>query len=69
MIGPGPIVDVEVWDGSGWTIQSLPPTNFLRLLNAVSCTSPSECTAVGEFAMNTKHAGLVGEGPAVARYS
>jgi hypothetical protein len=68
-IGLSPFVDVEVWDGTGWTIQSLPQTNFLTRLNAVSCTAPSECAAVGEFALNLKNQGPVGEGPAVALYS
>jgi hypothetical protein len=45
--GPkGPLA--EVWNGSVWTVRAppAPPTGF-RSLNAVSCTSPSACTAVG----------------------
>jgi hypothetical protein len=40
----------EAWDGSAWTIQSAPaPANSQSsLLAAVSCTSATSCTAVGQ---------------------
>jgi hypothetical protein len=38
----------ESWDGSKWTVQSSPNTSTTaNLLNHVSCTSASACTAVG----------------------
>jgi hypothetical protein len=39
----------EAWNGSKWTIQPTPKVKHATsaLLNAVSCTGPSSCTAVG----------------------
>jgi hypothetical protein len=37
---------VQGWDGSTWTAQPTPPTDFGHLW-AVSCVSPDACTAVG----------------------
>jgi hypothetical protein len=39
----------EYWNGSTWTIQSTPALSaYSSELNAVSCTAPDRCTAVGE---------------------
>ena len=45
----------EHWNGSGWTIQpSLdPPGTYGRALSAVSCSSRSDCTAVGSSSGGT----------------
>lgn len=39
----------EHWDGSRWTIGTVPPARFERdtVLNDVSCTAPGTCVAVG----------------------
>jgi hypothetical protein len=41
----------ERWDGTGWTVQPTPNPGGGResLLKAVSCTSASACTAVGDY--------------------
>ena len=41
----------ERWDGTTWSIQSIPepPGAQSTFLNAVSCSSASSCTAVGNF--------------------
>jgi hypothetical protein len=41
----------ESWNGTSWTIQRVPspPGSNTIVLNGVSCTSPSACTAVGEY--------------------
>jgi hypothetical protein len=42
---------VEVWDGTAWQVQPSPdPRGFAAILSAVSCTSASACTAVGDDA-------------------
>ncbi len=38
----------EGWNGSSWSIQSTPSPNGTTL-SAVSCTSPTACTAVGNY--------------------
>ena len=41
---------VEHWDGSAWTVEPTPanpPGSYVSILEAVSCTSPTNCTAVG----------------------
>jgi hypothetical protein len=40
----------EMWNGSGWSIQSMPaPVGSLTVvLNSLSCSSPSTCVAVGQ---------------------
>jgi hypothetical protein len=45
----------EAWNGSTWTIQSAPDpvTTQSSTLVAVSCTSASSCTAVGQYASPT----------------
>jgi hypothetical protein len=50
----GPIA--ERWNGTGWSIQSTPNPAPGGLLAAVSCTSASACTAVGNL-NGTAHAG------------
>src|SRR5262249_38581003 len=41
----------ERWDGTSWTIQPTPTSASPgAFLNAVSCTSPNACTAVGNTA-------------------
>jgi len=37
----------ERWDGTAWSIQPTPTSGSPGALNAVSCTSPNACTAVG----------------------
>jgi hypothetical protein len=39
---------IEAWDGSNWTIQSIPNAGTTNL-QAVSCTSANACTAVGNI--------------------
>jgi hypothetical protein len=42
----------EYWDGSTWTIQTMPsaePADHFALLNGVSCTAPGKCTAAGWY--------------------
>jgi hypothetical protein len=41
----------ESWDGSAWTIQPTPDPAATQgsQLSAVSCTSPTSCTAVGQY--------------------
>ena len=41
----------EVWNGTAWATQSIPdsPASQGSFLKAVSCTSPSSCTAVGDY--------------------
>jgi len=50
----GPLA--ERWNGTGWSIQSTPNPAPGGLLAAVSCTSASACTAVGNL-NGTAHAG------------
>ena len=38
---------VESWDGTSWTIDTMPPLSGNSSLNGISCTSVSACTAVG----------------------
>jgi hypothetical protein len=42
---------VEAWDGEKWAIETSPNQNRAQVpqLSAVSCTSPSACTAVGTY--------------------
>jgi hypothetical protein len=46
---------VQVWNGSTWTTQSSPtPKNAYRaFLIGVDCTSPSQCTAVGSYSVES----------------
>lgn len=48
----------EEWNGTTWTIETTPnPSNGVNsILNGVSCSSPNECTAVGNY---TSSASLV----------
>jgi hypothetical protein len=40
----------ERWDGTAWTVQTTPnPPDSSPVLSGVSCTSPTACTAVGEY--------------------
>ena len=41
----------EIWNGSSWAIQSTPNPSGAKnpVLNAVSCTSSTACTAVGSY--------------------
>jgi hypothetical protein len=40
----------EVWNGTTWSIEAIPePPNADATLSAVSCSSPSACTAVGNI--------------------
>lgn len=38
----------ELWDGSSWTIESIPTPASGGVLRGVSCTSPTACIAVGQ---------------------
>ena len=40
---------VEVWDGTGWTLQNIPNAADNSELYGVSCTAPEVCTAVGSL--------------------
>jgi hypothetical protein len=46
----------EKWNGTAWTVQEPPfPTGaYNAVLNGVSCTSSTACTAVGDFAKSSK---------------
>jgi hypothetical protein len=45
----------ERWNGASWSAQTIPnpSTATAVLLNGVSCTGPSACTAVGHYATGT----------------
>src|SRR5215469_11956177 len=45
----------EAWNGTAWTIQPTPnpPGAANSRLNAVSCTTPTACTAVGQYVSGT----------------
>jgi hypothetical protein len=54
---------VERWNGSRWAIQPTPNPLGAKhsVLNGVSCTSASDCTAVGDYSYNyTETGGLPG---------
>lgn len=53
----------EVWNGATWTIQTTPsPTGAnYSLLSSVSCSSPDECEAVGNYFTGSGAGGLLGE--------
>ncbi|HSH39479.1 MAG TPA: hypothetical protein VK993_11905, partial [Chthoniobacterales bacterium] len=41
---------IEHWDGSSWSIVPSPnPRAYTSILNAVACSSPSQCWAVGTY--------------------
>jgi hypothetical protein len=46
-----PLTLAEAWNGSTWTVQPTPNPSVAQgsTLNAVSCTSASACTAVGQY--------------------
>jgi hypothetical protein len=47
---------VERWDGGRWSIQpAVTPRGTRTVLNAVSCTSGSACTAVGSYTNSADH--------------
>ena len=50
----------EAWNGTSWSIESTPdPAGTTNAqLNAVSCSSPSACTAVGDYYQNSTGANL-----------
>ena len=49
------------WNGSTWKLENpaLPPGAISASLGGVSCTSPSHCIAVGDFAVSTNGPGNV----------
>jgi hypothetical protein len=52
----------ETWDGMSWAIQTTPnppETNSMPMLNSVSCSSPTNCTAVGSYSNAGNQAMLV----------
>jgi hypothetical protein len=38
----------EEWDGATWTVEKTPAQHNIAMLEGVSCTSPTACTAVGQ---------------------
>src|SRR5262249_61967640 len=44
----------EHWDGTGWTLQTLPVAhiNAFAGLSGVSCLSATNCTAVGSYSFH-----------------
>ena len=43
-------IPVERWNGSAWSAQTITlPSGEYGLLNAISCVSPTSCTAVGSY--------------------
>jgi len=44
-----PVNLAEAWNGKSWTLQHVPepPGSSYSILQGVSCTSPTACTAVG----------------------
>jgi hypothetical protein len=40
---------VETWDGSSWSVISSPNYSSANFLHGVSCTSATECMAVGQY--------------------
>jgi len=57
----GSLTLVESWNGSTWSIvpSPNPSGSSSNVLNGVSCTGPSACTAVGEFSDGTTNQTLV----------
>ena len=51
LVGSNPVTLVEHWNGSGWKLWSPPAPNpgLGGELTGVSCSAPSECTAVGYY--------------------
>jgi hypothetical protein len=47
--GGASVLMAEVWNGTSWSLQSLPgaPAGVFPQLNAISCSSATACTAVG----------------------
>ena len=50
---------IERWDGASWTIVSSPNPGTLNELYSVTCTSSSQCWAVGRFTSNALDQTLV----------
>jgi len=42
----------EFWDGQRWRSQTVPHLNRTARLDAVSCTAPTACTAVGTYSVS-----------------
>ena len=53
----------EAWDGTTWTIHATPkPTGArLSLLNGVSCSSVTACTAVGSYVTSSNAGATLAE--------
>jgi hypothetical protein len=52
---PGAAPLAETWDGTSWTIQNTPtPGGFASSLDAVSCPTPTVCTAVGSITVGVQ---------------
>ena len=52
----------ERWNGSSWTIQTIPAPNASdAFLVSVSCANPKDCTAVGGEASSVKQSGPLAE--------
>lgn len=58
---PGEGILAERWNGSSWTIDSIPNPAGMKnaVLNGVSCMSADDCTAVGEADTGSSGEGLV----------
>ena len=54
--GPSPLV--EHWDGTSWTIQTIPNGDNLGGLTGVSCLSAKFCMAVGTYAAGRTQTGV-----------
>lgn len=46
---PNPATMAELWNGTTWTIEPTPTLTGTSQLNSVSCTSATECVAVGSL--------------------
>jgi hypothetical protein len=60
---------VEHWNGTAWLAQSAPaanPTAHTNSFDSVSCTSPTACTAVGQWSPSSA---ATGTQPLVERYN
>ncbi|MBO0838563.1 MAG: hypothetical protein J2P28_24040, partial [Actinobacteria bacterium] len=64
--GFGSVTAAEVWDGTAWTVQPTPnpASSASSTLNGVSCTSATNCAAVGNSAFAANTLAMVWDGTA-----
>jgi hypothetical protein len=57
----GPQTLIERWDGTSWAIATSPNTGVAQdnVLSAVTCTSPSNCWAVGSYSSGNAYQTLI----------